>query len=300
MKLEKIVSLYLGFLRVERGLSANTIAAYKSDLNHFVHYLDQESISNLDQISLNSMSSYFRNLTKTMKMNPASVARHFSAIKGLGDFAIEEGFLKSHFLIGIQTPKLAVKLPKAISLEQVEKILNSTIPDGPLSYRDNAILEFLYATGARISEVVNLDLDDLDLENNIVKLSGKGDRQRLVPFGEYAHQALSKYLVGARPALTSSQVNAVAFFRNNRGGRLSRQGVWGVVTKACQAARIQGVTPHTLRHTFATHLLEGGADIRVVQELLGHSSVATTQIYTKVTIDGLRSVYAHSHPRALT
>lgn len=300
MKPDKVVSLYIGYLKVERGLSTNTIFAYKSDLTQFTNFLDQKSIVDLNSVSLELFSSYLRSLTKEMNMNPTSVARHFSSIKGLVDFATKENLISIDFTIGIQSPKLATKLPKAISLEQIEQILKATSSNTPTGYRDTAILEFMYATGARISEVVALDVDDLDLDRKVVKLSGKGNKERLVPIGDYAQQALSKYLVSSRPSLVGSAVDAAAFFRNQRGGRLSRQGIWGVVTKACQTAKIDGVTPHTLRHSFATHLLEGGADIRVVQELLGHSSVATTQIYTKVTIDGLRSVYAHSHPRALS
>ena len=300
MKPDKVVSLYIGYLKVERGLSANTISAYKSDLTQFTNFLHQKSIVDLNSVSLELFSSYLRSLTKVINMNPTSVSRHFSSIKGLVNFATKENLISTDFTIGIQSPKLATKLPKAISLEQIEQILKATFSNTPTGYRDTAILEFMYATGARISEVVALDVDDLDLDNKVVKLSGKGNKERLVPIGDYAQQALSKYLVSSRPSLVGSAVDAAAFFRNQRGGRLSRQGVWGVVAKACQTAKIDGVTPHTLRHSFATHLLEGGADIRVVQELLGHSSVATTQIYTKVTIDGLRSVYAHSHPRALS
>ena len=300
MKPDKVVSLYIGYLKVERGLSANTISAYKSDLTQFTNFLNQKSIVDLNSVSLELFSSYLRSLTKVLNMNPTSVARHFSSIKGLVDFATKENLISTDFTIGLQSPKLATKLPKAISLEQIEQILKATSSTTPTEYRDTAILEFMYATGARISEVVALDVDDVDLDNKVVKLSGKGNKERLVPIGDYAQQALSKYLVSSRPSLVGSSVDAAAFFRNQRGGRLSRQGIWGVVVKACQTAKIDGVTPHTLRHSFATHLLEGGADIRVVQELLGHSSVATTQIYTKVTIDGLRSVYAHSHPRALS
>ena len=300
MKPDKVVSLYIGYLKVERGLSANTLSAYKSDLNHFTNFLHQKSIVDLNSVSLELFSSYLRSLTKVINMNPTSVSRHFSSIKGLVNFATKENLISTDFTLGIQSPKLATKLPKAISLEQIEQILKATFSNTPTGYRDTAILEFMYATGARISEVVALDVDDLDLDNKVVKLSGKGNKERLVPIGDYAQQALSKYLVSSRPSLVGSAVDAAAFFRNQRGGRLSRQGIWGVVAKACQTAKIYGVTPHTLRHSFATHLLEGGADIRVVQELLGHSSVATTQIYTKVTIDGLRSVYAHSHPRALS
>ena len=248
MKPDKVVSLYIGYLKVERGLSVNTISAYKSDLTQFTNFLNQKSIVDLNLVSLELFSSYLRSLTKVINMNPTSVARHFSSIKGLVEFATKENLISTDFTIGIQSPKLATKLPKAISLEQIEQILKATSSNTLTGYRDMAILEFMYATGARISEVVALDVDDLDLDSKVVKLSGKGNKERLVPIGDYAQQALSKYLVSSRPSLIGSAADAAAVFRNQRGGRLSRQGIWGVVAKACQTAKIDGVTPHTLRH----------------------------------------------------
>ncbi|MGA1329338.1 MAG: tyrosine recombinase [Candidatus Nanopelagicales bacterium] len=233
-------------------------------------------------------------------MAARSINRHLAAIKGLFRYALKEKFITTDCTLSVVPPKLPIRLPKALSIAQVEAILNLTKLNEPTDYRDRAILELMYATGARISEVVNLDVDDVDLVDKVVKLTGKGNKQRLVPIGEFATNALNQYLISARPALVSGvKTDTAALFRNFRGGRLTRQGIWGIINRAAQTAKIDEITPHSLRHSFATHLLEGGADIRVVQELLGHSSVATTQIYTKVTIDALRSVYAHSHPRAI-
>jgi len=293
--------LYVDHLKVERGLSPNTISAYESDLNKFIAFLESKKVFNLDSIDLDLVSQYIKSLSNTLNMKPASIARHFAVIKGLAHFAQREGFVSHNFVQGIQIPKLALKLPKALTVKQMEAILGSVTIDTPSGLRDIAILELMYASGARISEVVALNLDDIDLTDRIVKLSGKGNKQRIVPLGEFAIKAINKYLVGARPVLVGkSSADPAALFRNVHGGRLTRQGIWNILNRVALQAKIKGVSPHTIRHSFATHLLEGGADIRVVQELLGHSSVSTTQIYTKVTIDGLRSVYAHSHPRAVT
>jgi integrase/recombinase XerD len=297
----KVKKLYLDHLKVERGLSQNTIAAYESDLSKFIEYLESIQIQNIEDIDLDIVSNYVKSLSKLSNMKPASIARHFAAIKGLSSFAHREGFVSRNLVQGVQIPKMAMKLPKALSVNEIENILGSISSDSPSGLRDIAILELMYASGARISEVVNLDLDDIDLIDHVVKLSGKGNKQRIVPLGNFAVKAINRYIVGARPALVGkSSADPAALFRNTNGGRLTRQGIWALLKKAAIQAEIKGVTPHTIRHSFATHLLDGGADIRVVQELLGHSSVATTQIYTKVTIDGLRSVYAHSHPRAVT
>jgi integrase/recombinase XerD len=205
----------------------------------------------------------------------------------------------------VKPPKAARRLPKAISLDAVEKLLNAAGPDpldenaiASVRIRDRALLELLYATGARVSEVVNLDLDDL-VDPTLVRLFGKGSKERIVPVGSFAQRALSAYLVRIRPGLVTQGKGTPALFLNQRGGRLSRQSAWQIISNAAAEAKIAGeISPHTLRHSFATHLLEGGADVRVVQELLGHSSVATTQIYTLVTVDRLREIYASAHPRA--
>jgi integrase/recombinase XerD len=256
-------------------------------------------ISSIDNVTTSQVQNYLSALNQS-KMSARSINRHLAAIKGLFRYALKEKFITTDCTLSVVPPKLPIRLPKGLSIAQVEAILNLTKLNEPTDYRDRAILELMYATGARISEVVNLDVDDVDLVDKVVKLTGKGNKQRLVPIGEFATNALNQYLISARPALVSGvKTDTAALFRNFRGGRLTRQGIWGIINRAAQTAKIDEITPHSLRHSFATHLLEGGADIRVVQELLGHSSVATTQIYTKVTIDALRSVYAHSHPRAI-
>jgi integrase/recombinase XerD len=228
----------------------------------------------------------------------SSAGRAVIAVRGLHAFAAAQGLTDADPARQVRPPAPPRRLPKAISVDEVERLLAAASP----ILRDRALLEFLYGTGARISEAVGLDVDDLDLAGEpAVRLSGKGGKQRIVPVGSYARQALEAYLVRARPALAAAGRGspAPAVFLNARGGRLTRQGAWMVLRAAAGRAGLDQVSPHTLRHSFATHLLDGGADVRVVQELLGHSSVTTTQIYTLVTVDRLREVYAAAHPRAL-
>lgn len=298
-KLDQVNLLYLNHLQVERGLARNTIEAYRQDLNKFAQYLQEDLVTGIDQINAEHFSNYLQKLHKA-GLAIASINRNYASIKGLVDFMLREKMLSYDFTIGVVPPKLGLRLPKALTIDQINRILEMQPNDDIKGMRNSAILEFMYATGSRISEVTELDLDDLDIDNRIVKLRGKGDKERFVPVGEYAASAISKYLVQARPALSSSKTSApAALFRNLRGGRLTRQGIWGLIKEAADRAGVQGVSPHSFRHSFATHLLEGGADIRTVQELLGHASVATTQIYTKVSLDGLQSVYVLSHPRAI-
>ena len=231
------------------------------------------------------------------------------AVRGFHRFAVRDGLAQADPAAAVKPPPPAKRLPKALSIGEVEAILEAAgAPGTTLALRDRALLEVLYGTGARISEAVGLDVDDIDLdadpdtapEPGTVLLHGKGSKQRLVPLGSYAREALSAYLVRARPELATTGGDRGALFLNARGGRLSRQSAWAVIGRAAERAGITvDVSPHTLRHSYATHLLEGGADVRVVQELLGHASVTTTQIYTLVTIDSLREVYAGAHPRAL-
>jgi integrase/recombinase XerD len=209
-----------------------------------------------------------------------------------------ENLTKADPAASVKAPKAPRRLPKAITVSQVEALLNAVGGDDPIAVRDRAILELLYATGARITEIVSLDLDDL-VDPTLLRVLGKGSKERIVPVGRYAQTALEAYLVRTRPLLSVNGRGTPALFLNQRGGRLSRQSAWQIIHDAAEAAKLPGeISPHTLRHSFATHLLEGGADVRVVQELLGHSSVATTQIYTLVTVDALREVYATAHPRA--
>jgi integrase/recombinase XerD len=234
-------------------------------------------------------------------LSAASAGRAVVAVRGLHRFAHREGLTASDPAREVKPPVPARRLPKAISVEDVERLLEAAgFDQTPLALRDRALLEVLYGTGARISEAVGLAVDDVDRSSGLVRLDGKGGKQRMVPVGSYAQRAVEAYLVRARPVLSAAGRGTSALFLNARGGRLSRQSAWSVLRAAADKAGLTvDVSPHTLRHSFATHLLDGGADVRVVQELLGHASVTTTQVYTLVTVDRLREVYATAHPRAL-
>lgn len=250
------------------------------------------------------MSGFLRGLREGddehSPLGTSSAARTLVAVRGLHRFLLREGVVGNDPAAVIRPPSPPKRLPKAIPLDQVEKLLAAaSFDDGPRALRDRALLELLYGCGSRISEAVGLDRDDVDLDTGTVLLRGKGDKQRIVPMGSYASEAMSAYLVRGRPALAASGQGTAALFLNARGGRLSRQSAWTVLRTAAERAHLDAaVSPHTLRHSFATHLIDGGADVRVVQELLGHASVTTTQVYTLVTVDKLREVYAAAHPRA--
>ncbi|RYE80739.1 MAG: site-specific tyrosine recombinase XerD [Myxococcales bacterium] len=298
---------YLDHLTVERGLSDNTLKSYRRDLRRYLNFLDSRGITELDAIDEQVVSDFLMHLREGDADHPSlaatSASRTIVAVRGFHRFAVRDDLAKADPSSGVKPPTPAKRLPKALSLDEVSRLLEAaSVHDTPLALRDRALLEVLYATGARISEAVGLDVDDIALqdEDATVLLRGKGDKERIVPVGRYAREALSAYLTRGRPALASGATSQGAMFLNARGGRLSRQSAWTVITTTADRAGItKEVSPHTLRHCFATHLLEGGADVRVVQELLGHASVTTTQIYTLVTVDSLREVYAAAHPRAL-
>jgi integrase/recombinase XerD len=297
---ERAVRAYLDHLAVERALSANTLAAYRRDLERYATALHASAIDDLNHVRPGSVSAHLAALrTGPAPLSAASAARAASAVRGLHRFAAREGLVDADATADVKPPRLPKRLPKALDVDQVERILAAVATDDPRGLRDRALLETLYGTGARISEAVGLAVDDLDREAALVTLHGKGGRTRLVPVGGYALRALDAYLVRGRPVLANAGRGTPAVFLNHRGAPLSRQSAWTVLHRAADAAGLDGVSPHTLRHSFATHLLDGGADIRVVQELLGHASVTTTQVYTLVTVDRLREVYATSHPRAL-
>jgi len=262
--------------------------------------LDGRGRENLADIERADISAFLASLQDGAA---SSAARTMSAVRGLHRFALAEGWVGVDVTDEVPPPQVPMRLPKALPLDDIERLLAAAETDEPMALRDRALLEFLYGTGARVSEAVALDVDDVDREDRTVVLDGKGGKQRLVPVGSYACRAIDDYLVRLRPELTrkARSGNAGALFLNARGGRLTRQGAWTVLGAVAERAGLAGrVSPHTLRHSFATHLLDGGADIRTVQELLGHSSATTTQVYTRVTVDRLREVYATSHPRALT
>ena len=304
MKFEQSKSNFLDYLRIERGLSGNSISAYGRDLTKFSHFLDER---NLDFASLNTdQITQFGTFLKTQGLGPASVNRCISGVKSFYKYCGRE-FGIANPMGEIERAKIARKLPKALTISEVISLIESARREGNLlSLRDYAMLELLYGSGARVSEIVGLNVADIssaitaDGEIKTLKLKGKGSKERIVPLGEFARKALEDYLIRIRPSLIAKSTKEHgALFLNSRGTRLSRVSAWKVVSESADRAGLKGkISPHVFRHSYATHLLDGGADIRVVQELLGHSSVTTTQIYTLVTIDKVREAYSSAHPRA--
>ena len=313
--LTRASSDYLSHLSVERGLARNTLLSYRRDLKRYVAFLGDNGIGGPAEIAEADLTGFLGALRlgdeDNQPLGAASVARTVIAARGFHKFMLREGLTRVDVSRAVKPPTPSKRLPKALPLSDIEALLDAAGAAGTtLALRDQALLEFLYGTGARISETVGLDIDGLDFggpdfggpdfESGSVLLRGKGSKQRIVPLGSYAQEALRNYLDKARPELVAAKGSGPAVFLNARGGRLSRQSAWTVLHKAAERAGITSdVSPHTLRHSFATHLLDGGADVRVVQDLLGHASVTTTQIYTLVTVDKLREVYATAHPRAL-
>ncbi|SDD77173.1 site-specific tyrosine recombinase XerD [Actinokineospora iranica] len=298
-----VLRTYLDHLAVERGTAPNTLDGYTRDLRRYLDHLAAEGIADLAEVGERHVAAFLAVLREGDAEHPplaaASAARALVAVRGLHRFAVREGLTPHDVARAVKPPTPPRRLPKALPVDDVLRLLDTSVGEGPGMLRDRALLEVLYSTGARISEAVGLDLDDIDAVERTVLLDGKGGKQRLVPIGQPALDAVDAYLVRARPALATRGRGTPAVFLNLRGGRLSRQSAWTALKAAAEQAGITApVSPHTLRHSFATHLLEGGADVRVVQELLGHASVTTTQIYTLVTVTTLREVYATSHPRA--
>jgi len=315
------IDAYLTHLTVERGLARNSLAAYGRDLARYRSYLAARDVDSISGVSATDVHAFAGALRDGDEDHPpmaqASVARTLVAARGLHRFALREGMVTDDVTAAVKPPSPPRRLPKALDVDEIEALLAAAAFDQTaLSRRDTALLELLYATGARISEAVALDVDDIDRPyakastsggdkaaaaraTGTVRLLGKGDKERMVPVGRAALRAIEDYLTVGRPPLSAKGRGGPALFLNARGARLSRQSAWAVLRGAAEKAGIRrDISPHTLRHSFATHLLDGGADVRTVQELLGHASVTTTQIYTLVTVDRLREVYASSHPRA--
>ncbi|WP_434769685.1 site-specific tyrosine recombinase XerD [Curtobacterium flaccumfaciens] len=324
MPLDRAAETYLRHVAIERGLSQHTLSAYRRDLAVFTSWLAAAPVVESDGADRAGGSSVLLDVARLARADvsafvthlatrpegplaPRSIARMLSSVRSFTAFAAGEGWLPLDPGTAVRPPKAPMRLPKAIPVEDMERLLGavSVDADDPVQLRDKALLELLYATGARISEAVGLSVDDVttlsdaDGELSVVKVTGKGNKQRIVPLGSFARAAIDAYLVRARPVFAARGPSTPALFLGARGARLSRQSAWLVIQAAAAAADLEAhVSPHTFRHSFATHLLEGGADVRVVQELLGHASVATTQIYTMVTADMLRDVYQTAHPRA--
>jgi integrase/recombinase XerD len=290
---------YLRHLVIERGLSKNTLSAYKADLAKYRDFLDQNSLSELS-ITRSQLSDFLQWLN-SQNLKAASSARILAAVRGYQKYLLLENLRSDDPSQQVKSPKLPKRLPKALTQGQVMSLLSASGPEPDdetadvLRLRNRAILELMYSSGCRVSEVAQLDLDEM-VQGGWVRIRGKGSKERLVPVGSFAQRAIDAYLIRSRPLL-AAKAGGPALFLNQRGTRLSRQSIWEIIQSAGEGCGLT-VSPHSLRHSFATHLIEGGADVRVVQELLGHASVATTQIYTLVTIDTLREVYASSHPRA--
>jgi integrase/recombinase XerD len=306
MKFENALQSFLDHLTIERGLSGNSISAYKRDLAKFSEYLVNERLD-FERLSEDEIIS-FEVWLKGLGLAVTSINRNISALKSFYKYLAQE-FSTNNPVSGLASSKVPRRLPNALTIKEITSLIDSTKREGdPISLRDHAIIELLYGTGARVSEIVGIDINDFaqsDVEGNPIttlKLRGKGSKERIVPLGSFAKNALDEYLVRIRPNLLSKSKSArveTALFLNQRGSRLSRQSAWQMISDAADTTGLSGkVSPHVFRHSYATHLLDGGADIRVVQELLGHASVTTTQIYTLITIDKVREAYATAHPRA--
>ena len=306
MKFDNALQSFLDHLTIERGLSSNSISAYRRDLAKFSVFLDREKLD-FERLSEDEIIS-FEVWLKSLGMAVTSINRNISALKSFYKYLAQE-FSTNNPVSAVASSKVPRRLPQALTIKEITSLIDSTKREGdPISLRDHAIIELLYGTGARVSEIVGIDINDFaqsDVEGNPIttlKLRGKGSKERIVPLGSFAKTALDEYLVRIRPNLLSKSKSSraeTALFLNQRGSRLSRQSAWQMISDAADSTGLSGkVSPHVFRHSYATHLLDGGADIRVVQELLGHASVTTTQIYTLITIDKVREAYATAHPRA--
>jgi len=292
-----VIAEFIDYLSVERGLAANTLESYSRDLKHFTKFLDQAPASSWDSVSRQTITAYLAHLKKEGKA-PATIARRLAALKSFYQFLVRERYIQKDPTLNLQSPKMEKKLPQVLTVKEVERLLGQPDARTAAGKRDRAMLELLYATGIRVSELVSLNMRDINVDMGYVRCYGKGSKERIVPMGSMAVRSLRDYLREGRPELLRDE-GEQSLFLNHHGKRLTRQGFWKIVKKYAREARIRKpITPHTLRHSFATHLLENGADLRSVQEMLGHSDISTTQIYTHLTRGRLKEIYAKAHPRA--
>ncbi len=288
---------FINYLSVERGLALNTLESYGRDLRQYAEYLGAQDYPSLDAVSRETIVGYLLHLQEEGKAT-ATIARRLAALKAFYQYLVRERLMAEDPTTNLESPKLERRLPRVLSVGEVERMLRQPDPHHPSGMRDRAMLELLYATGIRVSELVSLNLGDVNLEQAYLRCIGKGQKERLVPIGSFALESLRQYLAHARGRLVRSSQEQCLFV-NHHGHRLTRQGFWKIVKRYSQEAQIdRSITPHTLRHSFATHLLENGADLRAVQEMLGHADISTTQIYTHLTRTRLKEVYTRSHPRA--
>lgn len=295
--MKSLVEEFIHYLAVERGLADNTLDSYNRDLNQFLGFLEKEKVKDVQKATRNMVMSYLLFLQKRGRAT-ATVSRHLAALKSFYHFLLREKYIEKDPTANLESPKLEKKLPRVLAVNEVEMLLNQPKGSEPAELRDKAMLELLYATGIRVTELIQLDVNHINIDMGYIRCFGKGSKERIVPVGSFARRCVDEYLHKGRVKLIKNKAEQ-ALFVNQHGRRLTRQGFWKIIKKYARRAGIsKEITPHTLRHSFATHLLENGADLRSVQEMLGHADITTTQIYTHLTKGRLREVYAKSHPRA--
>jgi len=294
--MKQLLRDYLNFQSVERGLAKNSLQAYEGDLNKYLEFLEKNKIRSVDKISYQDVLNYLTSLKKK-GLASTTISRNVAAIKTFHKFLVREGTTENFPTANLKFPKIPRKLPKVFSVDEVVKLLEQPHGQVPASLRDKAILEVLYGAGTRVSELVFLNVDDIDFESGYIRVFGKGSKERIVPVGSYALEAISEYIKKGRIKLIKGY-HSGALFLNQHGKRLTRQGCWKILNKYAKQAGLEDIHPHSLRHSFATSLLQAGADLRSVQEMLGHADISTTQIYTHVTREHLKEVYMLTHPKA--
>lgn len=295
--MELFLKEYLAYLKLERNLSENTLSSYKNDISAFISFLKTFKISDPSEISSDKITLFFKTL-KDFELTNTSTARYFSSLKGFFSYLIKNNYIKKNPIEKISAPKLSKKLPSVLNVNEIDLILSKPDVSDTLGLRDKAILELFYACGTRVSELINLKISDLFLNDEVIRVFGKGSKERLIPIGSSAIKWMEEYLKKSRSALMKISKSENIVFLNSRGTKLSRMGVWKIIDRYVKEAGIKKeVHPHTFRHSFATHLLEGGADLRAVQEMLGHADISTTQIYTHIDRDYIKQVHKQFHPR---
>jgi len=295
--MESFLKEYLATLKIEKNLAQNTVNSYKSDLTSFLNFMAQSGVNDLSEIKSKHITSFFK-LLKEAGLNETSAARYFSSIKGFFKYLSKNEYIKSNPVERISPPKISRKLPEVLNIHEINLILDQPYVKDTIGLRDKAILELFYACGTRVSELINIKVNDLFLSEEVIRVFGKGSKERLVPIGSSAIKWIKKYLTKSRPLLVKNIKSENYLFLNQRGTKFSRMGIWKIVRQYVKQAGIEkNVHPHTFRHSFATHLIEGGADLRAVQEMLGHSDISTTQIYTHIDRDYIKLVHKKFHPR---
>lgn len=288
---------YLAVLKLEKNLSDNTVSSYRNDITSFLNFLEYKNVNDPSGIKQNHVSDFFKSLND-VGLASSSAARYYSSLKGFFNYLFTSKYIQENPIERINSPKLAKNLPGVLSVNEIDSILSKPVTDNKLGLRDKSLLEMLYACGTRVSELINLKISDLFFTEEVIRVFGKGSKERIIPIGSSAIEWISKYLKESRPLLMKKAKSENFLFLNSKGSKLSRMGIWKIVDKYVREAGIEkDVHPHTFRHSFATHLLEGGADLRAVQEMLGHSDISTTQIYTHIDRDYIKQVHKEFHPR---